>query len=78
MISIDCDYILELDGLDKHFGEDIYCWYKFDRDDSVLYLSIDLEDNKAYEPGFEFTLRSVFMQPWNFHSNFLFHEEFSD
>ncbi len=78
MSSVDCDYILEMDGLDEHFGEDLDCWYAFDRVKSALYLSIDLGDNKAYKPGFEFTLKSVFMQPWNFHSNFLFHEELDD
>ena len=67
-----------MDGLDKHFGDSLDCWYSFDSDTSSLSLTIDLEDNKNYYPGFEFTLKSVFMQPWNFHSNFLFHEKFDD
>lgn len=67
-----------MDGLDKHFGDSLDCWYSFDSYTSSLSLTIDLEDNKDYYPGFEFTLKSVFMQPWNFHSNFLFHEKFDD
>lgn len=34
----------------------------------------DLESN--YHPGIELSLKSVFMQPYMYHSNFLFHSEF--
>ncbi len=78
MTTIDCDYFLEMEGLDTHFGTNLICQYEFDSSTSILNIEIALEDNKKYYPGFKFTLKSAFMQPWNYHSNFLYHEKFNE
>lgn len=66
-----------MEKLDSSVASSIKCEYKWNCDDQ-LEIKVEPCLTSNYYTGMELSLKSVFMQPYYHHSNFLFHEEFDD
>lgn len=70
--------MIEEEDINAYLGEDAYCEYSYDYGDQLLWIYISPEDNADYTPDTNLRLKSVFMEPWTQHYEFIFHEKFDD